>query len=68
MHRSQPRKVFVQDLGATCAAGKHLENIRNTDAHAANAGPTAALIGVEGDALLLVIDHTFGHPAYLLNR
>src|SRR5271169_2943578 len=48
--RFQIRKVF-EDLLFGHAGGEHFEHILHPDAHPANAWATAALLGVEGDAI-----------------
>lgn len=42
-------RVVLQDLGMTGASGQQVEDIRDPDAHATDAGAPAALMGVDGD-------------------
>ena len=48
--------IVCEDFGTTRPIRKHLEYLRHTNAHAANAGSPATLIGIEGDAVLYVHD------------
>jgi hypothetical protein len=41
-------RIVREDLGLAEAGGQQIKNILNPDTHAPNAGPAAALLGIEG--------------------